>query len=424
VCLLDLNKKEMIGDKVCGDAVGRHHFDALDIQPPKGDELANVVEGIEVYSPDMRTVFRVRGEGLHGFVINRREFGQRLLEEALRSGVELYERTLVTEPIIEGGFVRGVKARDLEEKKRFELRGDVVIDASGLAGTLRRRMPDGWGIEGEIEDEDISVCYREIRQLASPIEGPEHLKIFLSQRASPGGYCWIFPKGDDLANVGMGVQMLGRSQNPKRRLYEHVLSQPLFDNSSVIRAGGGVVTTRRPISCMVGNGILFVGDAACQPSPIHGGGIGPSMVAGRLAAKTACEAIGREDVSREGLWPYNLEFMAWYGAKAASLDVFRIFLQNRDDEALNYGMEYRLIREDDILKASLGEDLKLSITDKAERFLRGIGKLPFLRGLVMMSRNMRAIKSLYKAYPRNFEGLQSWVRGVDRVINDMKEMSF
>lgn len=424
VCLLDLKKKETIGDKVCGDAIGGHHFDALNIQPPKGDELANVVEGIEVYSPDMRSVYRVRGPGLHGYVVNRKEFGQRLLGEALNSGVELHEMTLVTEPIIEEGFMMGVKARDLEERRRFELRGDVVVDASGLTAALRKKMPAGWRIEGEIKGDDTAVCYREIRQLASPIEGPEYPKIFLSQYVSPGGYSWIFPKGDYLVNVGMGVQMSGRPKNPKRWLYEHVLSQPLFENSSVVKAGGGMVTTRRPISCMAGNGILFVGDAACQPNPIHGGGIGPSMMAGRLAAEAACEAIENEDVSRGGLWSYNLQFMKMYGAKAASLDVFRLFLQNCDDEALNYGMEYRLIKDDDILKASLGEDLKLNMTDKGERFLRGIGKLSFLRALVRTAKNMRRIKDLYENYPQNPADLPSWTLRVDRIIQEMRRMRF
>jgi threonyl-tRNA synthetase len=39
VCLIDRKKRDDIGEKVCGDAVGKHHFDALHLAPPKGEEL-------------------------------------------------------------------------------------------------------------------------------------------------------------------------------------------------------------------------------------------------------------------------------------------------------------------------------------------------------------------------------------------------
>jgi len=120
--------------------------------------------------------------------------------------------------------------------------------------------------------------------------------------------------------------------NPREQFYKHVIDQPLFKDSKKIRGGGGTLSTRRPMSCMVGNGVLFIGDAAFQPNPVHGGGIGPSMIAGNLVAKVACGAIAKDDVSQRSMWAYNREYMSMYGAKAAGLDVFRLFLQKCDNE--------------------------------------------------------------------------------------------
>ncbi|MBS7649486.1 FAD-dependent oxidoreductase, partial [Candidatus Bathyarchaeota archaeon] len=50
VCLIDCKDAKSIGDKVCGDAIGRHHFNNLGLAYPSGDELERVIMGIKVYS--------------------------------------------------------------------------------------------------------------------------------------------------------------------------------------------------------------------------------------------------------------------------------------------------------------------------------------------------------------------------------------
>ncbi len=67
VCLVDRKDKGTIGQKVCGDAVGKHHFDNLGLAYPAGQEKEGDISGINVYSPNLRTVFRIVGEGLTGF---------------------------------------------------------------------------------------------------------------------------------------------------------------------------------------------------------------------------------------------------------------------------------------------------------------------------------------------------------------------
>ena len=44
----------------------------------------------------------------------------------------------------------------------------------------------------------------------------------------------------------------------------------------------------------------------------------------------------RDDVSRRGLWQYNIDYMKGYGAKQAGLDIFRIFIQEITNDELNY----------------------------------------------------------------------------------------
>ncbi len=418
VCLVDRKPRDKIGEKICGDAVGKHHFDSLNLAYPSGDELACKIVGVKVYSPDRKTMFRIRGEGLQGFMINRYEFGQRLLNEALDQGIGFVDGVMALKPIVEGGFVRGVQARDLNRSKVSKFYSTVTLDASGFAAVLRQKLPPSWGLE-DVAHEDVIICYREIRKISSAID-LDYCQIYLEQKTSPGGYYWIFPKGNDEVNVGLGVQMKGAYPNPKGLLYGNVLSQPLFRNSKVLTGGGGVVPTRRPLDCLVANGIMLVGDAACMVNAIHGGGIGSSMMGGKLAAEAAASAIEKGGVSREELWQYNLEYMQNYGAKQAGLDVFRLFLQRLTNDELNFGMEHKLIKEEDILHASMGDDLKLNITDKSMRMLRGLKRLGLLNRLRSTAKMMRNLKNLHQQYPMPSE-FDGWRKQIRQIYAELKK---
>jgi len=403
VCLIDCKPEDKVGDKVCGDAVGKHHFDILGLPYPAGEEFECDMHGIDVFSPDLKTVFRIEGKGVSGFGINRHKFGRRLLKEALSKDITFHDCTVALTPLIEEGFVRGVTAQNSKEGWKQDIRGRLTIDASGVSGIVRHNLPNEFGLERRIDSKDLMGCYREIR---SNVESDSNFsEIYLTQQAAPDGYYWIFHKGEGKANVGIGVQMKGRYPNPKAQLYQYVLSRREFKNSKVIHGGGGVVPTRRPLDCLVANGVMLVGDAACLVNPIHGGGIGSSMLSGRLAAETAADALASGDFSRDGLWQYNIDYMKGYGGKQAGLDLFRIFLQSINDDEINYGMKHQLVKREDVLKASLTGSLKLSITDKAERAFKNLGKLGFIIRLRSTAKKMREIKKMYLEYPlpKDFE---------------------
>jgi digeranylgeranylglycerophospholipid reductase len=422
VCIVDRKKEEEIGDKVCGDAIGKHHFDSLNLEHPKGEELEQKIDGIKIFSPNMETVVTVKGEGVHGYLVNRQLFGQRLIKEAKDAGATLMTSTLGVDPIIKKGYVTGVSAKELKTGKNFEISARVAVDASGYSAVLRKKLPPEIGIETEVNNEDVVVCYREIREVNEPVADPSFCEIYLDLQCVPGGYYWIFPKSPIKVNVGLGVAMTEGFPNPKKLFHDRVLSMPLFKLSRALTGGGGHVPTRRPLNSMVGNGVLIVGDAACQVNPIHGGGIGSSMMGGAKAGEVIAEALETGDVSKEGLWSYNGGYMEVYGAKQAALDVFRMFLQRLTNKEMNYGMEHHLITDDDILKTSMGEDVKLNITEKTRRVFKGIGSLSFLRKLNTTAKLMKKVKNLYKNYPSSPEGLGEWEEKINRVIEKAKKL--
>ena len=287
---------------------------------------------------------------------------------------------------------------------------------------MRKRLPPELGIETEVKNEDVEVCYREIREVKEPIAELGFCKIYLDLQRVPGGYYWIFPKSSTTVNVGLGVVMTEGFPNPKDLYNELILSMPFFKGSRALTGGGGLVPTRRPISPMVGNGVIIIGDAACQVNPIHGGGIGSSMMGGVKAAEFIIKALENGDVSREALWPYTGVFMKLYGAKQAGLDIFRMLLQRLTNKEMNYGMRHHLITDDDLLKTSMGEDLKLNITEKTGRLFKGLGSLSLLKKLNATAKIMKDIKALYRNYPSSPEGLREWEEKVQLLVDKAKNM--
>ena len=415
VCIVDRLGREKIGEKICGEAVGEHHLNDLKLSIPPNGALGNKIQGIKVYSPDRETVFTVASKDFKGYMLDRKLFGQWLLNEALDSGASLMDSTMFLEPIIEKNFVKGIIVRGPEGKR--ELRSKVLVDASGYYGAVRRSLPALMCIEKEFAGEDVEICYREVIQMREEPENRDYCDIYLNQTLTPGGYTWIFPKLGTQMNLGLGVYMKKGYQNPKTLYFNHDLIQSYQEGSTTLNKGGGMVPTRRPLDKIVGNGIVIIGDAASIVNPIHGGGIGPSMKSGFYAGEAIIKSNEEENTSEEVLWPFASKYMRSYGRKQASLDIFRRFLIGAKDNDMNFGMKNEILTENDVLKAGLGENFGMDLPEKLKRVIRGITHLSFINKLQTTVSLMKEIKTHYDSYPDSPMGFENWRRHTIELIN-------
>lgn len=414
VLLLDRLPEEKIGDKVCGDALGSHHLERLKLNLPR-ETYFSIYPGIEIYSPDMQSHLSIIANGLSSYALNRFEFGQFLLKLALDAGCEFNPETQVRKLIVEQNRVKGVKVVNKDGSKG-EVYAKVTVDATGASRVLSREL-QALGFDQELNDDETLVCYREIvkTRITPPIPS-----IYLDMDDAPGGYFWAFPEGEGRVNVGLGVTK--NSVNPKLIFKKWMKKLPFLNDNilGVVHSGGGVVPARRPIDSAVWNGFIAIGDAAFMVNPLHGGGIGSSMTGGFLAANTIADALEKDRVDEVGLWRFNLEYMRNYGTKQAALDVFRVFLQGLNNELINYGLAHGLIKSEDLLKASMGEKLRLNITEKASRFFMSIGKLSFLLKLKKAVKLMEDFRQFYLNYPprEEFEEWRNKVRAFHKMVHE------
>ena len=437
ILVVDRNSREDAGKKtsagwVCGDAVSKNSIEYLEkevgIRYGK-PELERSVHGVVAYSPDHSSKAMFDGEG---YVLNRKLLPQRQLRDAEKLGVEFLFDTYAEALLVSEQAIAGVHCRSSKDNSTFKKTSKLVVDATGSASRLRTSLPIKSYIEKEIDKEnDMESTGRYIIKFEAGKQDatffdPNICIIHLDQKIAPGGYAWVFPKGEDKMNVGLGVQkrllerrnkQLGKKDTLQSLIDEYVQSNPVIKSwkpSDLAEdrgneKGNWQVPVRRQNDCMVANGYMIVGDAAWMPRPIDAGGIGPAFYASTIAGKVIAEAFESGDTSEKGLWKFNTEYVRTYGYRMASFEILRRFLQVLSNEDLNYGMKHFLGQDDvDSITRREHPEFKRVRFGSASRILWALPRLALARGLQYTAQKSMQLIEHYMNYPKSPEGFQEW----------------
>lgn len=418
-CLLDRKRADLVGNKICGDGVEQPDMDELHIPLPKGDAIENRFESVKFHAPDTSICLPLKRKG---YVVDRLKFGQHFLKGALDAGTEFCAEVMVRAPLTSHGTVIGVEAKDIKTGEKIEIEGRIVIDASGVHSPLRKAMRSPY-IESEIATEDVWVCYRTIIRFGGMDWDRHTLYNYISHDQASREYWWFFPKGENRANLGVCVR--GTVAHGVREryadYYKHEILPKIQEPVEVIHQGGGIVSTRRPLWSMVESGIMFVGDAACLPNAVHGGGIGQSMRSGIYAAEVATDAIERGDYSIDGLWEYNKRYARDQGGASTNIELVRILFERFLDDELNFVFRNRLVTGRDILNLLDGKGLRLTSLEIAARALQGAARPDLVSDLLLINTKIERILRLYRGYPDR-AGFDRWKQSVEKVFEKTRRL--
>lgn len=428
--------KKTISGWICGDAVGSHGPEyfrkATGIKYGK-PEIEHTVKGVMAYSPDRETPIRFDEDGL---LLNRRLMPQRMLNDAKKLGIEFVNNILLKNVVHENGHVNGVEGID-KEGRPFRRTSRVVIDSTGQASILRVNLPIKSNIQKTIDRSDLETTGRYIMEFEHGKDDrtffdKDYCLIHLDNIIAPGGYAWVFPKGENKVNIGLGVnrqchaernQMIGRDDDLKALIDAYVKMNTAIKTPRLSRDpddkgneyGTWQVSVRRQNDCLVANGYMIVGDSAWMAKPLDAGGIGPAFFAGTMAGRAAVEALEANDTSANGLWKYNLDFMHERGLHTPGMEVFRRMLQKLTNEQLNYGTKHFLSKID-IEKMTLGEHPDFSAAEKLGMAIRGAMNIKLAKELKYTASKDKVLADLFSNYPETPEKCPAWHRLV------MKEM--
>jgi digeranylgeranylglycerophospholipid reductase len=298
--VLMIEKRQEIGSPVrCGEGISRSWLDSVGITLD-AKSVARQVKGAKIVAPNGSSFYlseKMAGNEV-GIVLERVFFDKLLARDAVKAGADLMLKTSAVKLLKTGDKVTGVKIRSWGETK--DIKCGCVVGADGFESQVGR-----WaGINTSLAPRDITSCFQ--YRLTNINHEPDYCEFVLGSKA-PGGYIWIFPKNEDTANVGIGMQLtkLKDPADVKKYLDKYIQNDPRLKKGRPLELVSGAVSICAPIDKAIGSGILLVGDAARQIDPITGGGISNSCKAAKVAGEVLARATREKDFSERSLQRYE-----------------------------------------------------------------------------------------------------------------------
>lgn len=319
-----LEKEREIGRSVvCAEGISRRAL--LPFAEPQPRWIASTVDRVKFFGPSGDFFEIVYPEV--GYILERKLFDRYLAERAALAGAEIRTAAEYIGAERQDGIL-WVRYRRLGKEETVET--PLLIGADGPASRVGKSL----GMRVDIPPDDLHLVAQYL--MAHPDFRAGEMHIYVGHECCPKGYGWLFPKGNGIANVGLGIhpgygnQLRYLERFVQKRFPE---AQVLYIQQSVVPVGGHKLQ-------IVSDHVMLVGDAARLADPFSGGGISPGMISGKMAAEVAVEALEAGDFSEGFLARYPRRYFGRYGQEYRLSYGLREFFMGLSDEDLDF-----LVRE-------------------------------------------------------------------------------
>ncbi|CAJ51662.1 geranylgeranyl reductase family protein [Haloquadratum walsbyi] len=417
--ILERKSADEAGHIACGDAIkGTSTFpDVIDRKYLKSESFTN--QRIQ------RAVFEnPRGGSVdidfadHGAVLDRKRYGEILIEEAERSGAEIQYDTVVQDVCQDDdGTVTGVRATRNGTVHTYN--AEITIDAAGALSILQDKTDfTETYFDTNVSYSQFCSAYREVLEVPDPIEYDDAIVFKPTDEL---GYLWYFPRTATEINVGLGFQMTEDPMQLVETLKQDIMTRPELKNATVKDKLGASLPTRRPYDSAVADGFLAVGDAAGHVNPTTGGGIPGAAKSAHWAALHAVDAISEGDVSESRLWEYNTDVMTSFGKRFAAIDLYNL-----------WGTAHNVDELVEIVSAVPGQQLadalskgtsSMSLKLKLKTLIDTFGHWDALYELYKVSRRATEITQIYDTYPDSPSAFKDWQANRDELMDEFYDLT-
>lgn len=145
----------------------------------------------------------------------------------------------------------------------------------------------------------------------------------------------MFPKGKDVANVGIGIlASLSESGKAKKLLDQFIAAHPQLKKGEPLRVITGADPVAEPIQSVQDN-LLLVGDAARQVDPITGGGLMHAIEAGKYAGAIIGKAVKKQSFTAQTLSEYETLWREAFGKKLHRNYIAKEIMLDMEDKTLD-----------------------------------------------------------------------------------------
>lgn len=402
VHILEALPLDKVGDHIEVIHIDEVRFDEFEIPHPEAPELIHLSPFNKIWSVDRSSYFKMN---YAFYVLNMPAYLQRLHRYMREAGGKLTEGARVEGIIFEDGFVKGVTGT--LDGKPFEARARITVDASGMGGAVRTRLPDDFGVENT--PVPVYQTFYSALELRSDIpEGyPTGSNSFLG---TPG--FWNMSYGDDVV-LGMVIPGSAEAAWEQHRLWRE---ERYGDPGKLVGKRVGCAPYRRAPASYVGNGFVAVGDSVYQNKAFSGEGIVSGYTACKIARGAIVDALARGDCSAAGLWDYNTAYFRGQGKKFAGVMAFLFEVNFFPPEDVDFLYQNRIIfSQDDYEHLNMHYELALP-RERWEKVCRiiekGVAEGKFdkknFQRMKVLYDHAEEMKAHYAAYPETPAGIAAW----------------
>jgi len=321
--VLILERDREVGIPVrCAEGISKRGLEKF-FQP---DErwIAQKIDGAKLYAPNGQFCIMTAGAVGDGYVLERRLFDAFICEQATKNGADILTKADAHGLLYDNDKLSGVTFTHHGEEK--QVKAHIIVGADGTESRIGKLA----GIDTTLTLKDIEPS---VQYLLTDINLNDKLTHFyFGNEIAPGGYVWVFPKGRNIANVGIGLRA-DKSNGKNAQHYLDDFIETNFPESSSLSFIAGAVPTAKTLPEITRDNLMLVGDAARQVNPVTGGGLSNILVAGSIAGTVAAEAIKKEDFSNKFLKKYHKQWMKEKGNhQKVHYKLKEVFFDFTDDE--------------------------------------------------------------------------------------------
>ena len=286
--------------------------------------IAQKIDGAKIYAPNGQSCIMNAGAVGDGYVLERRLFDAFICEKAVKNGADILTKADVHGLFFINDKLTGVKFTHHGEENH--VKANIIVGADGPESRVGKLA----GIDTTLKLEDIEPG---VQYLLTDIDLDEKLTHFyFGNEVAPGGYVWAFPKGRNIANVGIGIRP-DRANGKNAQQYLDDFIEKNFPNSRPLAFIAGAVPTAQTLPEITRDNLMLVGDAARQVNPVTGGGLSNILVAGSIAGTVAANAVKKDDFSNKFLNKYHRQWMKEKGNhQKVHYKLKQVFFDFSDDE--------------------------------------------------------------------------------------------
>jgi geranylgeranyl reductase family protein len=241
-------------------------------------------------------------------MVRRDEFDALLVDAAVAAGAVVYDGTIVTNLAAEDDAMR------VTTRNRGDVRARIVVGADGSAGRSAAYV----GVVLDQVDLGLEV------ELVTPGDQSANWanRVLIDWGTIPGGYAWVFPKGDTLS-----AGVIAERGNPDltRSYLNDFLSRIGLDGQEAVVVSSGHLTRCRTNDSPLYRGrVLVAGDAAGLLDPWTREGISFALRSGTMAGRAAAEASAAGPAASAAMTAYAEEISA---TLAPEMSAGRLFMR-------------------------------------------------------------------------------------------------